>query len=137
MGLLGRLFRRARAPRLDHPLFGALVWQRVDGWTNPAFAFWGFDGVELLIDADAAGPTEAQCAAFRRFETRATELWPRVLAEVERVRAELGSAAGHFRASGLTIPSLCAERAGSLWTLWLDLSILLRTMPNVMMARGR
>ena len=23
------------------------------------------------------------------------------------------------------------------WTLWLDLSILLRTMPNVMMARGR
>jgi hypothetical protein len=121
MGILQRLFGGAAGLEVEHPVFGWLAWQRTDGWTNPRFALWGFEGVELIVDADEQGPTEAQVAAFRRFDARRESIWKQSLAEVERLRTRLGSARGAVRISGLTIPSLRPERAGNLWTLWLDL----------------
>jgi hypothetical protein len=67
----------------------------------------------LLIKARKEGPSVEHEHAFRRFEEQRDTLLPRCLAEVDKVRAELGVASSNFGISGLTIPSLSAEPHGA------------------------
>jgi hypothetical protein len=118
---LSSLFKREPERRIQHPRFGELVFSRPDGWINNDFEFWGFKGIELLIDAGEGGPTREQEQAFRDFEVQQVALLPRCLAEVDKVRRELEVASSTFVISGLTIPSLGASEQDRLWTLWFDL----------------
>lgn len=123
MSLIRRLFPKAEPVLvLHHPVFGQLRFHREGtGWQNSAFTLWSFCGVDLQIAARREGPTAFQTQEFIRFRDAGEALWPRCLAAVEAVRAEMGVAAGAFRISGLSIPSFGPEGAGRLWTLWLDL----------------
>lgn len=124
MSFLDRLMGKAEpAPPLEHPLFGGLSYSKTDGWQNPDFTLWGFDSVELLVDGGPDGPTDAQEAAFRRFEAARADLLPRCVAAVDEVRAAFKVPEGRFRVSGLTIPALTdgGKEHERLWTLWLDL----------------
>src|SRR5262245_26830680 len=121
MSLFDRLFRRQPPVTLEHPLFGRLQYSKHDGWQNDSFALWGSNGVELLIEADLNGPTRKQEDAFVAMRDAQNELLARCLAEVEKVRKEIGVPEGCFRISGLSIPSLQDEPHGRLWTLWFDL----------------
>jgi hypothetical protein len=98
------------------------VFSRHDGWINKDFQLWGFTGIELLVDAGEEGPSRQQEEAFRRFEMQRDTLLPRCLAEVDKVRTDLGVVSSSFVISGLTIPSLKGEGSGRLWTLWFDLA---------------
>ena len=124
MSLLDRLKgKRGPTPTIEHPLFGALRFSRHDGWENPGFTLWSFEGVQLLIDAGPEGPSPTQEEAFRRFESTRADLLPRCVAAVDEVRASFEATGGEFRVSGLTIPALAggSEAHDRLWTLWLDL----------------
>ena len=46
-------FRERECKVLDHPEFGRLVYStRQRSWENRAFSFWGYSGVQLVIDGD-------------------------------------------------------------------------------------
>jgi len=122
MSLFDRL-KGKPAPELEHPLFGTIRYSKHDGWENPELSLWGFDGVQLLIDAGLEGPSPVQEEEFRRFEATRADLLPRCLAAVDDVRAGFEVPKAEFRVSGLTIPSLIdrGEPHDRLWTLWFDL----------------
>ena len=102
MGVLDRLLRKKReALTIEHPL-------------------WGRERVELLVDAGEDGPTVSQEEAFRRFERSREELLPRCLEALAGLRRDMAMAPAPLAVSGLTIPSLGAEKGGKLWTLWFD-----------------
>ncbi len=107
MGLFDRL-KQNREPALtvEHDLFGTIRYSKHDGWENPAFSLWGFDGVQLLIDGSPEGPSPVQEEAFRRIETARADLSPRCVAAVDEVREGFEVPKAEFRVSGLTIPSL-------------------------------
>ena len=115
------LFKQTPAPRLQHALFGELVFSRHDGWINQDFELWGLKGVQLVLDASEDGPSPEQERAFQTFEKQRDTLLPRCLTEVDKVRVDLGVDASTFVISGLTIPSMARTPQGSLWTLWFDL----------------
>jgi hypothetical protein len=116
------LFRRRPPLRLQHTQFGEITFSTSDGWINKEFELWGFKGIELLLDAREVGPSPEQERAFRHFERQRDVLLPRCLAEVDKVREELGVASSSFVISGLTIPSLSVKPNGQLWTMWFDLA---------------
>ena len=121
MSFLRSLFRRrGPRPRLDHPLFGRIAYSRDGRWENRSFELWGHEHVDLLIDAPASGPTRDQEQTFVRFRDSRETLLPRCLEAVAAVRRETASGEDVFQITGLSIPALSDERAGRLWTLWLD-----------------
>ena len=122
MSWFSSFFGRQSRPPLQHPLFGELRYSRSDGWINDRFELWGFKGIELLIAAGVDGPSPQQEAAFREFVEQRETLLPGCIAEVDRVRADMGVAPSTFVIRGLTIPSLAGGRAPFLWTLWFDLT---------------
>jgi len=121
-GWFSSLFKRQPPRRLQHTVFGKLVFSRHDGWINKDFELWGFKGIELLLQAGKDGPSAEQERAFRLFEGQRQRLLPRCLAEVDKVRAELGVSPSSFVITGITIPELSASPHGRLWTLWFDLA---------------
>jgi hypothetical protein len=107
----------------EHPLFGAISFTPGHGWERTDFTFWGFRGVQLLIDAGPDGPTTAQGTAFRRLHDQQAQLLPQCLAEVASRRAETERPPGDAFLSTLSIPALGSDGpalTGDLWTIWFD-----------------
>lgn len=122
MTFIGRLFGKTEPPlTLDHPVFGRLQFLNRDGWQNRAFAFWGFEPVDVVITAGREGPSMLQADQFLRLRDSHAQMWPRCVAALEAVRASLRVAPARFRVTGVSVPSLGPERAGNLWTIWVDL----------------
>jgi hypothetical protein len=116
------LFVRKAVVR-EHPLFGAIIFTPGRGWERKDFDFWGFRGVQLMIDAGPDGPNPAQEAAFRRLHDRQAQLLPQCLAEVASRRAETERPLGEAFLSTLSIPALGPDgpaATGDLWTIWFD-----------------
>lgn len=108
---------------MDHPLFGKIEFRRGHGWQRAEFEFWGFSGVQLLLDADEKGPTRAQETAFLRLRDGEAELRPRCLAAIAVQRAETERPPGPASVSTLSIPALDGHGPGSpgqLWTIWFE-----------------
>lgn len=105
---------------MEHPVFGKITYSRHDGWMNPSFSAFGYDGIDLLIDGGVDGPTSQQIDAFKSFAGRHSSILVQATAGLQEIRAGMGEALGTFVLSGITIPSYKPEANGTLWTLWFD-----------------
>ena len=121
MSFLRRLFKSNAPPlTLLHSEFGQLQFSKHDGFINPSFQLWGYGPFQLIVDARKSGPSEAQGAAFRRFESARESLLPRCVAKLDALRVEMQLPPATFTVAGLTIPPLDSSPQGRLWTLWFD-----------------
>jgi len=71
-------FGRKPQPSLDDQTFGAIAMTSEKCWENRAFRFAGYEGMQLLVDGDEGGPTQAQRHFFEELSARYTELEPRI-----------------------------------------------------------
>jgi hypothetical protein len=120
MGFLN-WFRKHEARELDHPEFGHLRYsERHQSWVNENFAFWGYSGLQLVIDGDASGPTAAQFEALRDMQKARDQLLPRCLSALTALPELEGSVGSTFVLAGLSVPRLDDSESGLLWNLWFD-----------------
>lgn len=96
--------RRKRRPNLDDRTFGAISMTTEGYWESPAFRFAGYEDVQLLVDGDESGPTEAQRHFFHEVSARFDELESRIRQALSAYREDHPSQE-RFRLAAIYISS--------------------------------
>jgi len=112
-------FGRTPRPSLDDRTFGAISMTSEKCWENRAFRFAGYEGMQLLVDGDEGGPTQAQRHFFEELSARYTELEPRIRQALSAYRED-HPPQEHFRLTAIYVPSF-REQQSRTWRLWYDL----------------
>jgi len=112
-------FGRKPQPSLDDRTFGAISMTSEKCWENRAFRFAGTEPVQLLVDGDEGGPTQAQRHFFDELSTRYAELEPRIRQALSAYRED-HPPQERFRLTVIYIPSFRDQQSRT-WRLWYDL----------------
>jgi hypothetical protein len=104
---------------LDDRTFGSISMTSENCWENRAFRFAGYEDVQLLVDGDEGGPTQAQRHFFDELSARYAELEPRIRQAMSAYQED-HPAEERFRLTAVYIPSF-RDQASRTWRLWYDL----------------
>lgn len=113
MGLFGKPSRLST----DDPDFGRITEGRADSWAGDGFQLWGYNSIEVMIDAGPEGPSAEQRSFVRSL--RADEgIRARIEQAVAMHAKETAHKTGALRISSIYLPKspLCQT-----WRVWFDM----------------
>ena len=113
-----RFFRKRSPTRhTDDPDFGPIGETKNGSWTGDGFRLWGYDSIQVMIDAGPDGPSAEQRSFIRSLRAD-TGMRARIEQAVAIHAARTARQKGSVRVSSVYLPQSPLRQT---WRIWFDM----------------
>jgi hypothetical protein len=111
-------FRKRPEQSLDDPDFGRITQSKVGSWEGEAFQIWDRTSIQVMIDADAEGPSKEQRSFVHLLRSDYAGIRARIERAVSTHAKETVPQSGILTISSIYLPQSPLRQT---WKVWFDM----------------
>jgi len=115
-------FTKRQKPTRDDSDFGNITEWKRGSWKGHQFELWGYNGVQVVLDADENGPSQAQRSLCRDLRANTADIREHVESEIRRyiptIPGVMAPSTNPIQLASIYLPQ---DPAKTTWRVWYDL----------------